>query len=752
MSFGSGIFLIGLVGALGPLVIHLLNRQRQMTIDWAAMDLLRQAIRQQRRRLQLRDLLLLLLRTLAIIFFILAMAQPKWQSSAGPSGAGRPFHAVIVVDNSLSMAYTPLDKTLLDLGRSKVATFVRALPSGSDVTLIPMCPQPDTRFAEVYDSREDSLEALARIRVVDRKARLDDLASAVRKATEQRGTVAIKRIVIVSDMQKDTWTDSSALGQLSEMGSVQIVDVGPVQGQARENSWIERSEIRGGYAESGTPCVFDVLIRHQGEEDRRRVRVSLSIAGKVVEQRYVDLAANQRTTVSFEHVFETPGGDFNPAYVPVVAEIEPDRLTLDDKFALITPVFRQAPIVFVDQYGSLEQPRSYRFGESFLLRQLMKARSGESFTGRSITVPHLTLDEVNAEILADTRLLVIAGVRRPTPELVDLLRVYVQRGGQLLITAGADFSPAEWTEIGYADGHGILPVPLASEPIGSLPRPGVGTTSRFHLDPESIQPDVLGLNLSPSQWIALVESPFFYQAVRVDSEALVQSDAETADGPPTSNASSDPTTDEKADAVSQHVPSSPPRVVARYDNGEPFVVLQRLGAGHVMLVTTGCHPKWNNLAVSPQGGILLLDQMLRWLIWQSLPTRTFSERGDLFVPIDPRDQDASFQLSIPGRSHPVSVGVEALGENEFAVVVRDLSQRGVYEVRKESGSADRRRPTDIQTFAVNGSDQESDLTTVSRGLLQHDAPVDWIASSQPISLTGGSLSNQIGRASCRERV
>ena len=96
---------------------------------------------------------------------------------------------MIVVDNSLSMAYTPLDQSLLELGRAKVEQFIRALPSGSDVTLIPMCPQPDTRFADVYDSKEDSLEAVARIRVVDRMARLDDLPAALRAAAELQGTV-----------------------------------------------------------------------------------------------------------------------------------------------------------------------------------------------------------------------------------------------------------------------------------------------------------------------------------------------------------------------------------------------------------------------------------------------------------------------------------------------------------------------------------------------------------------------------------
>ena len=65
MSFSVGAFaLAGAAMAAGPIIIHLLHRRRFRTIDWAAMQFLRQAVRQSRRIMQLRDLLLMLLRLL----------------------------------------------------------------------------------------------------------------------------------------------------------------------------------------------------------------------------------------------------------------------------------------------------------------------------------------------------------------------------------------------------------------------------------------------------------------------------------------------------------------------------------------------------------------------------------------------------------------------------------------------------------------------------------------------------------------
>jgi len=56
----------GLIAAAGPIIIHLLNRRRYRTVHWGAMEFLREAVQRNRRILQLRDLLLLLLRTVAV--------------------------------------------------------------------------------------------------------------------------------------------------------------------------------------------------------------------------------------------------------------------------------------------------------------------------------------------------------------------------------------------------------------------------------------------------------------------------------------------------------------------------------------------------------------------------------------------------------------------------------------------------------------------------------------------------------------
>src|SRR3954451_14568710 len=105
MTFISPIFLSFLALASVPIIIHLLNRRRFQLVEWAPMKYLKLTIKTNRRRLRIEQILLLILRTLVIIFLFLAVARPVL--SQGRGGGILASHArtsrFIVIDDSLSM-------------------------------------------------------------------------------------------------------------------------------------------------------------------------------------------------------------------------------------------------------------------------------------------------------------------------------------------------------------------------------------------------------------------------------------------------------------------------------------------------------------------------------------------------------------------------------------------------------------------------------------------------------------------------
>src|SRR5207249_2671544 len=76
-SFLNPAFLWALPAAAIPIVIHLLSRRRLPEVSFPTTQFLRDLEPQEIRRLRLREILLLILRTLAILLLVLAFARPS---------------------------------------------------------------------------------------------------------------------------------------------------------------------------------------------------------------------------------------------------------------------------------------------------------------------------------------------------------------------------------------------------------------------------------------------------------------------------------------------------------------------------------------------------------------------------------------------------------------------------------------------------------------------------------------------------
>src|SRR5437763_9644893 len=95
----------GVALAAVPIIIHILNRRRYRTVQWAAMDFLLRAMKKNRRRLRFEHWLLLAVRCCVLGLLGLALARPlacDQKSLAGLST--RSGLHVLVIDNSYSMA------------------------------------------------------------------------------------------------------------------------------------------------------------------------------------------------------------------------------------------------------------------------------------------------------------------------------------------------------------------------------------------------------------------------------------------------------------------------------------------------------------------------------------------------------------------------------------------------------------------------------------------------------------------------
>ena len=82
MSFLNPLLLLAALGISLPILAHLLNRFQVQHTDWAAMQFLNRSVRVLSRQIKLRDLLLLILRCLALLLLAFALARPDIGAAA----------------------------------------------------------------------------------------------------------------------------------------------------------------------------------------------------------------------------------------------------------------------------------------------------------------------------------------------------------------------------------------------------------------------------------------------------------------------------------------------------------------------------------------------------------------------------------------------------------------------------------------------------------------------------------------------
>ena len=105
MTFLNPLALAGLAAAAIPIILHLLNLRKLKTVEFSSLQFLKELQKSKIRRVKIRQLLLLVLRTLLIVALVLAFSRPALRGTlAGTIGTHAKTTMVILLDDSPSMA------------------------------------------------------------------------------------------------------------------------------------------------------------------------------------------------------------------------------------------------------------------------------------------------------------------------------------------------------------------------------------------------------------------------------------------------------------------------------------------------------------------------------------------------------------------------------------------------------------------------------------------------------------------------
>jgi hypothetical protein len=223
MVLGQPQFLPFLALASLPLLIHLLARRQRRVVPFSMTKFLREVAQQTQGRRWLRELLLLLLRTGAVFFALMALVRPY--ASVPLPLPPAPTAFALVIDNSLSMQSRSTSRS-----QGHETWFDRSLKScervlkevGAEVALL-AADNPSEPVCDFTSEPSRSLNALRQIRPTFRAL---DLSPALQTADSllAQHPAAVKQILVFTDLQSEPFR-SLALPSLKNQ--LVIVDAKP---------------------------------------------------------------------------------------------------------------------------------------------------------------------------------------------------------------------------------------------------------------------------------------------------------------------------------------------------------------------------------------------------------------------------------------------------------------------------------------------------------------------------------------------
>jgi hypothetical protein len=201
VSFLAPLYLALASAIAVPLLIHLMRRKIVLRIEFPAARYLARAEREHSRTLRIRNLLLMLLRVLALLAIAVAAARPI----ARLVGAGHaPSAIAIVVDNSLSSAVVVNGHPLLDDFKSMARDVLGGATSADRLWLVTMDGKVRGGNAATLRDEINGIEPIAG--AGDPSAALGRAAGVVRSSG-----LEARQIALVTDGQRSEWQHPPSL-------------------------------------------------------------------------------------------------------------------------------------------------------------------------------------------------------------------------------------------------------------------------------------------------------------------------------------------------------------------------------------------------------------------------------------------------------------------------------------------------------------------------------------------------------------
>jgi len=551
MTFLNPFLLWGMAAVAAPIIIHMFMNRRIKPVVWAAMRFLQVSIQKNQKRMNLEDLLLLLLRCLIFILLALALARPIFKGSKGGSMVKGSETAVLLIDNSYSMGQSDGGATRFDQARDVAQQILDSLPQGSSVALLYFS---DVVKAAVPDPSFD----LNLVRKLAADAQVSDRPTNVEQGVKQaldvldRHQGGTQHIYLITDGQEVGWKQFDDIAKMLRNPSVRssVILVGSTEDH---NLCVNDLRMETAIASVGEASQFDVEVTNFGTSEAKDVAVRLSVDNEPASDEGVidSIPVGAGKRISLFTKFATAG------YHTVTGEVNADHLPIDDQRTIALRALDDVRVLLVTSDEDADPTENATFYLRHALTPVAPAEV-ENYYIKTKTISPSQLDTTN---LGDYEAVVLADVADVSQAALDGIAAYLNRGGGLIVFPG-DKTQAQFYNDNLVKKYGFLPASL-----GKI-RGEAGKQDKFlSLQAKGYENHIVSIWKDPNA--GTLASTHFYRAYELKPEAGH--------------------TDQAGE----------PEVIVKYADSTPAIMERPWGRGHVILFSSSANTAWNDMPLRP---------------------------------------------------------------------------------------------------------------------------------------------------------
>jgi hypothetical protein len=412
LSFLNGSVLAVAAATIIPLLIYLFARKKPKRVEFSSIRFIVASQKKQNKRINLLNILLLIIRMMIILFTILALARPTLKTPYLKSSTEHPPTAIaIILDTSYSMDYLVGTQSNLEKGKAIISK-INSMLSDQDIVLLLTSDEKWNRLNGNLHFGKLPAREMENISITYMPLTYSKL---VREAQDKlsQSQMPNREIYIITDGQKQE------LPQKNDY-PIFLLQTSP------HDDW---SNLSCQNAKPGAQLVnrkisnavsFE-LVNHS-PQPRTDILCRLYMDGRTIAEKFTEVTPMQRKVESFPIQVENTG--WHSGYV----EIQDERLPADNR-SYFSFYFDLNPQIGVISDLSQLPPALY---------SMLQIYSGKPSAIRMIDQASTSFASMN-----DISVLVVYGKKELTPRLRELLQYWQQQKKSTLFIADKDLRP-DW--------------------------------------------------------------------------------------------------------------------------------------------------------------------------------------------------------------------------------------------------------------------------------------------------------------------